>query len=105
MKALPEWVMKGAIVGVEGGQKAVDEKYDFLRKHEVPLVGLWMQDWVGLHHYIYGDRLTWNWQLNKEYYYNWTESVNMWAENGVRPFVYLNPFFSDVSKIDNMRCN
>jgi len=47
MKPLPEWLSKGCIVGIVGGQKFVDEKYAFMKSLGLPMVGLWMQDWVG----------------------------------------------------------
>lgn len=30
--------------------------------------GIWLQDWVGLQHSWDGDRLIWNWELNKDHY-------------------------------------
>ena len=61
MDALPEWVMQGAIVGVVGGQDFVDEKYQKMKDLGLPMVGIWMQDWVGEHDFREGTRLLWNW--------------------------------------------
>lgn len=30
--------------------------------------GVWLQDWVGMRHSWDGDRLIWNWELNKDWY-------------------------------------
>jgi len=49
MRALPEWALQGAIVGIEGGQEFIDEKYAMMKGLGLPMAGLWMQDWVGLH--------------------------------------------------------
>ena len=51
MEPLPEWVMQGAVVGIVGGQDFVDEKYKKMKDNGLPLVGIWMQDWVGEHHF------------------------------------------------------
>lgn len=61
MDALPEWVMQGAIVGVVGGQDFVDDKYQKMKDLGLPMVGIWMQDWVGEHDFREGTRLLWNW--------------------------------------------
>lgn len=61
MKALPEWIMNGAIVALQGGQKIINETSEKLIKANVPIVAFWMQDWVGLSNYSEGQRLMWNW--------------------------------------------
>jgi sulfoquinovosidase len=48
MQPLPDWVSNGAIVSLQGGQDEIDDKYNYLKEHSVPLAGVWMQDWVGL---------------------------------------------------------
>lgn len=48
MKPLPDWIMNGAIVGLQGGEKEIRTRYRQLRERNVPLAALWMQDWVGL---------------------------------------------------------
>jgi alpha-glucosidase (family GH31 glycosyl hydrolase) len=50
-----------------------------------------------------GDRLIWNWQLNNERYPNWTESVKEWAQDGVKPLIYINPYFSNITGQDFIR--
>ena len=42
MKALPKWVLEGAVVGIVGGQDFVDEKYEMMKELELPMVGIWM---------------------------------------------------------------
>jgi len=37
-----------------------------------------MQDWVGMRKFDEGERLIWNWQLNKQYYPNWKKLANEW---------------------------
>lgn len=61
MRPLPEWALQGAVVGIVGGQEFVDEKYSMMKQLELPMVGIWMQDWVGEHTYPEGTRLIWNW--------------------------------------------
>jgi len=61
MKPLPTWIQKGVIVGIVGGQDYVEEKYKLMKDQGLPMVGLWMQDWVGEHKFPEGTRLLWNW--------------------------------------------
>lgn len=61
MKPLPDWVSKGALIGIVGGQDFVQEKYDMMKSLGLPMAGIWMQDWVGQHAFPEGVRLIWNW--------------------------------------------
>ncbi|RYG63256.1 hypothetical protein EON64_16275, partial [archaeon] len=99
MVPLPLWTQQGAIVGLEGGSENVTQIVDTLLQNKVPIKGVWLQDWVGLRHSdIDGDRLIWNWQVNRDYYPTWDEMVGRWSsEQGMRVMTYVNPFFSDPS--------
>ena len=66
MRPLPDWVLQGGIVGIVNGEEYIREQYAKLKAHEVPLVGIWMQDWVGQYDFPEGTRLLWNWQLSRE---------------------------------------
>ena len=66
MSPLPTWTQEGAIVGLEGGSAVVEEKMADLQGAGVEMVGLWLQDWAGLHHSYDGDRLQWNWKVSDE---------------------------------------
>ena len=68
MRPLPEWSQRGAVVGLEGGQDYVPPLVDRLYANNVPIAGVWLQDWVGLRSSYDGDRLIWNWELNLEWY-------------------------------------
>ena len=61
MKALPEWILDGAVVGLQGGQHVIDGTYAQLKEAGLKMSAVWMQDWVGTHSYPEGDRLQWNW--------------------------------------------
>lgn len=40
---LPEWIISGAIVGMQGGTDAVRHIWDELRTHDVPVSAFWLQ--------------------------------------------------------------
>ena len=42
MRALPRWVLDGAIVGIVGGSDFVEEKYAMMKNVGLPMVGVWM---------------------------------------------------------------
>jgi hypothetical protein len=48
MRALPDWVHSGVILGVAGGTAAVRAKLNNARMANIPVAGLWIQDWVGV---------------------------------------------------------
>ena len=59
--------------------------------------GVWLQNWVGTHSYPEGVRLNWNWELNRIQYPDWDQIVEDWARDGVRPMVYMNPYFANLT--------
>lgn len=40
---LPEWIISGAIVGMQGGTEAVRHIWDELRTYDVPISAFWLQ--------------------------------------------------------------
>lgn len=68
------------------------------------MAALWLQDWVGVTDNIYGERLVWNWQLNFARYPHWQNITDEWMKDGVKPMIYINPFFID-AKGDFVREN
>lgn len=104
-KALPAWTQEGAIVGLQGGQDKVDAQYAFLKSQGVPIKAVWMQDWVGTFKFPEGVRLLWNWQLNRKHYNNWDNMIANWKADGVRPMVYMNPYFANLTGNPEIRTN
>ena len=49
---------------------------------------------VGQHKSYDGDRLVWNWQLDRTYYPNWDELVEKLRSDDIRVLTYINPYFS-----------
>jgi sulfoquinovosidase len=94
MRALPDWVHSGVILGVVGGTAAVRAKLDNARKANIPVAGLWIQDWVGVRITPVGTQLWWNWQLDEAYYPGWKELVADVESQGGRMLIYINPFLS-----------
>lgn len=106
MAPLPEWVMQGSVIGIVNGQDYVWEKYTKMKELNLPMVGIWMQDWVGEHQFTEGVRLLWNWQLNRDWYSDWDNMCDQWQTDGVKPFIYINPYVADLSSFDvNLRQN
>jgi alpha-glucosidase len=106
MRPLPAWVQQGAIIGIVNGQDYVEKQYQKMKDLGLPMVGIWMQDWVGQYKFSEGTRLLWNWQLNRDYYYDWDGLCDKWQQDGVKPFVYINPYIADLSSFDvNLREN
>ena len=64
-----------------------------------------MQDWVGTFKFPEGVRLLWNWQLNYNTYPKWNEMTQKWKDEGVRPLVYMNPYFANLTGNPEIRTN
>lgn len=55
------------MVGMEGGTAAVQAKVAQLQQFQVPVAGLWVQDWTGVRDDSFGKRLWWNWEVDEQY--------------------------------------
>ena len=58
-----------------GGTKSVRTKLDKAREADIPIAGLWIQDWIGVRITTAGAQLWWNWRLDETYYPDWHELV------------------------------
>ena len=96
MRALPEWVHEGAIVGIQGGTQRVQKLVEQLGKEGAPLAAVWLQDWVGQRKTSFGKQLWWNWQLDRTRYPEWEAMRKKLDAQGVRILTYVNPFFVDM---------
>ncbi len=95
MRALPDWIHNGVVVAVQGGTQAVRTKLDKLRVADVPLAGLWIQDWTGARVTSVGKQVWWNWRLDEDLYPRWRELVSDLESQGGRMLIYINPFLSN----------
>lgn len=105
MKALPEWMGKGAIIGMQGGTEKVREVWEKLKKHDVPLAGFWLQDWVGQRTTSFGKQLWWNWELDRDHYPGWEKLMSDFDAEDLQIMLYINCFLADVSEKENARKN
>jgi sulfoquinovosidase len=95
MKPLPDWVDRGAIVGIQGGTASVLARVAALRAAGVPLAGVWLQDWVGQRTTSFGSRLLWNWTLSPGHYPDWSGMVAQLRREGIRVLTYINPMLTN----------
>ena len=97
MRALPAWAHQGVMVATEGGSAPVNALLTELINANVPLVGLWIQDWSGIKTTEAGHQVLWNWQLSSELYPDWDQIVAKLAQMNARVFIYINPFLVPVT--------
>lgn len=90
----PEWTRDGVIAGLQGGTEVVRRKVRSLQSAGVPLTAVWLQDWSGQRTTDFGERLQWNWDLDKQRYPGWKDLVADLREQGIRTLTYVNPSLS-----------
>ena len=106
MRQLPEWILGGAVVGLQGGTDKVLEISERLEALDAPVAAFWLQDWVGQRQTSFGTQLWWNWELDHDHYPNWNALREGLQTRGVRVMTYINPFLcDDVPKKENHRRN
>ncbi|HNR90017.1 MAG TPA: alpha-glucosidase [Spirochaetota bacterium] len=97
MKALPDWIGSGAIVGMQGGTERVYEIWNLLEAQGTPIAAFWLQDWVGKRKTMIGSQLWWNWELDAQTYPEWDGLVAAMHEADIRAMGYINSFLVDAS--------
>ena len=105
MRPLPDWILDGAVVGLQGGTTKVRNVVQQLKEKDTPLAAIWLQDWVGQRTTSFGKQLWWNWILDREHYPEWEALVSDLAQDDVRMMTYINPFLVDVSANPHVRRN
>ncbi|KAF2344200.1 Glycoside hydrolase family 31, partial [Trinorchestia longiramus] len=88
---LPDWIIGGAVLGLEEGTEEALKYYYLARDAGVNVSALWLQDWSGYIDTSLGHRVYWNWAWNSSYYPGLDQVVQDLAAEGVRVTVYCNP--------------
>jgi alpha-glucosidase (family GH31 glycosyl hydrolase) len=106
MRPLPEWILGGAVVGLQGGTDKVLDVYDELEALDTPVAALWLQDWVGQRETSFGTQLWWNWELDEDHYRGWDQLREQLERDNVRLMTYIGPWLADdVAKKENHNRN
>ncbi len=98
MRPLPDWILDGAVVGMQGGTDKVREVLRRLQERNTPVAAVWLQDWVGQRTTNVGKQLWWNWELDREHYPGWEALCKELTAKNVRIMTYVNPFLADVAQ-------
>lgn len=105
MRPLPDWILSGAVVGMQGGTQRVRETYRRLEGLEAPVAAFWLQDWVGQRRTSFGTQLWWNWEIDRGRYPGWEGLVADLRRDDVRVLTYVNPLLVDASEKEAHRRN
>ncbi|WP_461204789.1 alpha-glucosidase [Clostridium sp. DL1XJH146] len=89
---LPQWVYDGVILGIQDGTETVLEKINKVKEKEVPISGVWCQDWEGQKITSFGKQLRWNWQWDEKLYPNLDKEIKNLKDQGIHFLGYINPF-------------
>jgi alpha-glucosidase len=103
MRPLPEWILGGAVVGLQGGTEKVLQMLDKLEALDAPVAAFWLQDWVGQRKTSFGTQLWWNWVLDRDHYPHWDSLRERLEKANIKLMTYINPFLCD--DVENHRRN
>ncbi|RVU05822.1 alpha-glucosidase [Novosphingobium umbonatum] len=92
-RALPDWAIGGAIVGLKQGEKSFDRLEAFIDAGAA-VSGLWCEDWAGIRETSFGRRLFWDWQRHETRYPDLPARIKALNERGIRFLAYANPYLA-----------
>lgn len=96
---LPEWVYNGAILGLQGGSRRVDEIVRKSQEAGIAISGIWCQDWEGKRITSFGKRLQWDWIWNPEMYPQLPQRIKEYEADGKCFLGYINPYLVNDGKL------
>ncbi|MGC6507707.1 MAG: alpha-glucosidase [Myxococcota bacterium] len=105
MPMLPDWVHKGAILGMQGGTDKVRKMLSDLKSHNAEIAAFWLQDWVGARTTSIGKQLWWNWELDTDRYPDWSGLRADLESQDISVMSYINPFLVNAEEKGNVRRN
>jgi alpha-glucosidase len=105
MRALPDWILSGAVVGIQGGTRQVQQIYQQLKERGTPVSALWLQDWVGRRTTSFGNQLWWNWELDSQHYPDWKTFQEQLNQDNVRLMLYTSPLLADAAQKEGVHRN
>ena len=92
-RALPEWAIGGAILGLKQGLESFVRLETFL-EHGAAISGLWCEDWAGIRETSFGRRLFWDWTWSRTRYPDLPDRIRDLAARGIRFLAYANPYLA-----------
>ncbi|GMP62176.1 hypothetical protein CsSME_00024375 [Camellia sinensis var. sinensis] len=102
---LPEWIISGAVVGMQGGTDLVRDVWDKLQTYDVPVSAFWLQDWVGQRNTVIGSQLWWNWEVDTMRYFGWQQLIRHLSAQHIKVMTYCNPCLALMDEKPNRRRN
>ncbi|MEK7356008.1 MAG: TIM-barrel domain-containing protein, partial [Bdellovibrionota bacterium] len=110
MKPLPDWFNRGATIGIQGGPAKVMRALERAKAFDVPVAGVWVQDWVGRRQIDVGGLpvgsfLWWIWEADQKLYPDWNGFVETLAKKNVRTLAYMNPYLVDATEKAGAKAN
>ncbi len=94
--ALPDWAIRGAIVGLKSGASSFDRLERFVAAG-TQVAGLWCEDWAGVRETSFGRRLFWDWvngPRGADRYPDLAARIGELAARGIRFLAYANPYLA-----------
>ncbi|MGF1471258.1 MAG: alpha-glucosidase [Rubrobacteraceae bacterium] len=103
MRPLPDWLLSGAVVGLQGGTEKVRRIHQRLEDLDTPVAAFWLQDWVGQRRTSFGSQLWWNWELDRGHYPGWNGLVSDLENDGARVMLYVSPLLANPAGKQDVR--
>ncbi|PHU22386.1 hypothetical protein BC332_07493 [Capsicum chinense] len=100
---LPEWIISGAVVGMQGGTDTVRSIWNEMQRYDVPVSAFWLQDWVGQRETVIGSQLWWNWEADETRYSGWQQLIRDLNMQHIKVMTYCNPCLAPMDKKPNIK--
>lgn len=102
---LPDWVLGGITLGIQGGTNTVYEKIRVAKEFGININAVWCQDWVGKKITSFGKRLFWKWEKDEQTYPEFEKLIEDLERDGIQFMAYINPYLLEGTDLFNYASN
>ncbi len=101
---LPEWMLDGITLGMQGGTEAVYDKVRVAKEYGINVNAVWCQDWVGKKITSFGKRLFWKWEKDDQQYPHFETLIEDLNRDGIAFMAYINPYLLEGTHLFEYAC-
>lgn len=91
---VPDWINDGLIIAVQGDSDLIRKKVKTAQEADIPVAGVWTQDWCGVRFTKFGRQVMWNWKWDPTLYHDPDKLLEDLHAQGIRFLGYINPFIA-----------
>lgn len=89
---LADWLYDGVVLGLKCGEEDTFSRMENAIAHDIPVAGVWSEDWAGVRVTSFGVRNFWDWKWGKKRYPHLDAKIKELNKRGIKFLAYVSPY-------------